>query len=70
MGYSLRTERHRYTEWQVRGSGEVVARELYDYEADPRESVNQAQNPENAELIGRLAEQLRAGWKGSLPPQA
>jgi arylsulfatase A-like enzyme len=67
MGYTMRTERYRYTEWRYRDGGEVIDRELYDYEADPRESVNHARNPENAELLQRLAKQMQAGWRGALP---
>jgi hypothetical protein len=63
----MRTERYRYTEWRYRDGGEVIDRELYDYEADPRESVNHARNPENAELLQRLAKQMQAGWRGALP---
>ena len=40
MGYSYRTDRYRYIEW-ISG-GVVVARELYDYELDPLETVNLA----------------------------
>ncbi len=67
MGYSMRTERYRYTEWRYREGGGAIDRELYDYETDPRESVNQARNPENGELLEDLARQLRAGWRGALP---
>lgn len=67
MGYTMRTERYRYTEWRWKGSEEVIEKELYDYETDPRESVNHAKNPENAELIERLAAQMKAGWKGAKP---
>jgi iduronate 2-sulfatase len=47
MGYSLRTERYRYTIWmndftskQVFDPSKVYATELYDYEKDPLEKVN------------------------------
>jgi iduronate 2-sulfatase len=39
MGYSVRTERWRYTEWGVNGEH---GRELYDHDADPREHTNLA----------------------------
>ncbi|MHC4411890.1 MAG: sulfatase, partial [Planctomycetota bacterium] len=32
MGYSMRTERFRYTEWKDRETGKVLARELYDHQ--------------------------------------
>ena len=67
MGYSLRTERFRYTEWQDRKTGKVMARELYDHEKDPAENTNVAQQPEYAAERKRLAEILKQGWKGALP---
>lgn len=40
MGYSVRTERVRYTEWRDWKTGEVIARELYDAHQDPGETKN------------------------------
>ena len=45
MGYSLRTEKYRYTVWvswkdKVLDTNKVFAEELYDYEKDPLETVN------------------------------
>lgn len=59
MGYSLRTERYRYTEWRVIGTSEVLGRELYDYQQDPQESRNRAVDPASRALIEQLATQLR-----------
>lgn len=42
MGYSVRTDRVRYTEWRDWKSREVIARELYDHTADPSETKNLA----------------------------
>ena len=64
QGVSIRTERYRYTEWGQEGVNGV---ELYDYDADPDETVNIASLPENAELVVGLSEQLRAGWQAALP---
>ena len=63
-GVSIRTERYRYTEW---GQNGVHGVELYDYGADPDETINIASLSENAELVVRLSEQLRAGWQAALP---
>ena len=63
-GRSMRTVQYRYTEW---GGNARRGRELYDYDADPDETVNIAYLPENAELVKRLSEQLHAGWQGALP---
>ena len=64
QGYSIRTQRYRYTEWGQSGSRGV---ELYDYEADPDETVNIADLPENRELVAHLSERLHAGWRAALP---
>lgn len=67
MGYSMRTARYRYTEWVDRRGG-LAARELYDLGAAPLETVNLADRDEHRGLMLGLASQLRAGWRGSLPP--
>ena len=63
-GNSMRTEQYRYTEWGNNGKSGV---ELYDYDADPDETVNIANLPENAELVTHLSKQLHAGWREVLP---
>jgi len=64
-GYSIRTERRRYTEWIE--NGRVIARELYDYAIDPGETANLAAQPKHAEFAERLSRQLRKGL--NLPPR-
>lgn len=54
-GYSLRTERWRYTEWDEGKAGI----ELYDHTADPHEWFNVATNTAHAKTINDLAAQLR-----------
>ena len=63
-GNSIRTKQYRYTEWGHNGNRGV---ELYDYDADPNETVNIASHLENAELVTHLSEQLHAGWQAALP---
>jgi iduronate 2-sulfatase len=58
MGYSLRTDRFRYTEWRSVTDGKVLARELYDHQDDPAETVNLASQPVHAATIQELAKQL------------
>ncbi len=53
-GYSIRTERWRYTEW-LRGE---AGRELYDHQTDPEEITNLADRAEHASLIAELSAQL------------
>ncbi len=55
MGYSVRTESHRYTEWRRIEDGEVVARELYDHGVDPRETGNLVDAPGQEETVRGLA---------------
>ncbi|RKU05505.1 hypothetical protein C6501_19830 [Candidatus Poribacteria bacterium] len=63
-GASIRTEQYRYTEW---GTDSRHGRELYDYHADPNETENIANFPENKELVAQLSEQLQLGWQAALP---
>jgi len=68
MGYSMRTDRYRYTRWVDRKNhAEVAAEELYDHKSDPQENENIANDPRNKELVKKLAEQWAAGWKAAKP---
>jgi iduronate 2-sulfatase len=64
MGYSIRTDRYRYTEWS---EGERIVRELYDHRTDPAETRNVADAPQHQSVVRDLGEQLRAGWRKALP---
>jgi len=63
FGYSLRTPRWRYTEWDEGRAG----RELYDHDADPRELTNLAEAAEHAATVAELSTQLRAAVAATLP---
>jgi len=65
MGYSMRTDRWRYTEWIDRQSGDVVARELYDHVNDPAENENVAEKTDNRAVVKELSTQLAKGegWR-------
>jgi arylsulfatase A-like enzyme len=69
MGYTMRTERYRLTEWRARNGGSVFDCELYDYQTDPQETVNIVNRPENADLVKNLTQTLHDGWRGALPPR-
>jgi iduronate 2-sulfatase len=62
-GYSLRTPRWRYTEWDEGREG----RELYDHDADPRELANLAGSPGQQEVIEELSAKLRAAVTTTFP---
>ncbi len=62
MGYSMRTDRYRYTEWRELKTGEVAARELYDHGDDAAESVNIVDRPELESTVRRLAAKLQGGF--------
>lgn len=65
MGYSLKTDRYRFTRWVERRNPEnVVALELYDHETDPAETVNVAEEATYAEAVGELSALADQGWKG------
>jgi len=67
MGYSMKTDRFRYTEWQDRKTGKILARELYDHQNDPDENTNAAAEPKYKKDVTRLAKMLKAGWRAALP---
>lgn len=61
MGYTVRTERYRYTEWykdyrstQPLNGKKPTARELYDYEKDPLETHNYVNDPEYKEVVREM----------------
>jgi arylsulfatase A-like enzyme len=62
MGYSMRTNRYRYTEWRRTEDGSVNSLELYDHQVDPQENVNIATEAENQEIIAALARLLQSKY--------
>ena len=54
QGYSLRTMKWRYTEW----NGGAAGRELYDHENDPDEVTNLAGSPTHTAIVARLSRLL------------
>ena len=67
MGYGFRFDRFRYVEWvdnnyqnDNKAFGPLLEVELYDYEKDPDERVNLANNPEYKSILIRLQQEARA----------
>ena len=66
MGYSMRTDRYRFTRWVQRDDhAKVDAVELYDHKTDPQENTNIANDPAHKALVEQLTRQWLAGWKGA-----
>ncbi len=65
MGYSMRTTRYRYTEWQDRKTKKVVGRELYDHRKTDAVARNIA--AENEGLVKKFGTMLNGGYDKLLP---
>ena len=65
-GYSIRTNRYRYTEWGVEGS---LGAELYDHETDPEELINLIDDPnlQDLQMEMRIQLQSRVANSGKVP---
>ena len=66
MGYSIRTEKYRYTLWmnnnftskEPYSDSRVYAKELYDYEKDPLEKVNVADDKNYKKIAAEMQEKI------------
>lgn len=74
MGYTMRTERYRYTEWipfnGTTNTGDwdhPRAIELYDHNSDMEENDNVVSST-SKDIVSKLASDLREGWRKHLPP--
>ena len=65
-GYSVRTDRWRYTSWDEGRQGE----QLYDIAADPGETINLASDPKWATTVAELRQRLRQYAKPPGPSSA
>ncbi|KAK6175679.1 hypothetical protein SNE40_014081 [Patella caerulea] len=74
MGYTIRTEDFRYTEWvrfntktNTMNWKQVYGVELYDHRIDPKENVNRATDSNYDTDIVTLSTMLHQGWRYSQP---
>ncbi len=63
-GHSVRTERYRYTEWD--GGKQGV--QLYDYDTDPQEKQNLAEDSSHATLVTELKALVQKNWANEFRP--
>ena len=68
LGYSIKTDRYRYTEWIRQKDQEVVERDLFDHKTDPGENNDIAKNPESIGIMNQLSKILDKGngWRNSM----
>ena len=77
MGYTMRTDRFRYTEWPAFTGApqykpdwnKLFGVELYDHSTDPEENVNVAHKKEYQDMVKTLSKELHDGWRAALPTQ-
>ena len=67
MGYSIRTDRWRYTEWRDWKTGMIRVRELYDHANDPLETINIAGEPHVASMIAVLSKEIETIYPRKKP---
>ncbi len=67
MGYSIRTDRFRYTQWREPTTDALLACELYDHEHDPAETINVIDDDRFSEVARKLADQLQGMRSPSKP---
>ncbi|XP_052282270.1 iduronate 2-sulfatase-like [Dreissena polymorpha] len=74
MGYTVRTDSFRYTEWAAFQAAPVYQPnwdklsgvELYDHTLDPEENVNHADDAKYSDIRSQLSKLLHTGYRGGL----
>jgi iduronate 2-sulfatase len=59
MGYAIHTNGFGYTEWIELKTGNILARELYDYGIDPAENTNVAEDPKYQKQVSGFTRQIQ-----------
>lgn len=62
-GYSIRTNRWRYTQWRTIDREAVMAQELYDHRADPQETRNLAGLRSHQVMVKKLGIRLKRAFR-------
>ncbi|HET6409858.1 MAG TPA: sulfatase-like hydrolase/transferase [Chthoniobacteraceae bacterium] len=66
LGHGVRTDRWRYVEWRKQ-DGTAAARELYDLQDDPQETINVADRTEKADVVKEHVALLKARLEHPAP---
>jgi iduronate 2-sulfatase len=61
MGYSVRTDSFRYTQWRDFRTGKTIAAELYDHRNDPLETVNVVGRKDFTAIVTEHANRIGRG---------
>lgn len=64
IAHTVRTRRYRYTEY-LNDEGQALYRELFDYQTDPEERINHAQDPSYRSVVTDLRARLADFLTGS-----
>lgn len=68
MGYTMRVESFRYTEWRSRKDlTRIVARELYDHRRNQDENENVIDHAAYTKIVEALAAKMKGGWRAARP---
>lgn len=67
MGYSMRTDRYRYTEWRETKTGDVKFKELYDLANDPLCKESIVAEPGQEKIVATLHGMMADGWQKAQP---
>lgn len=70
MGYSIRTEKFRYTEWRNWTTGKVEASEFYNHDSDPNELTNSISDSKFEKQLNHSRDLLQKQFPKSLTPNA
>lgn len=63
MGYSMKTDRFRYTEWSHVAEKKLEGVELYDHKYDPEENFNVINDPSYSRVVEKMVKKLSRGWR-------
>lgn len=66
MGYTIRSDKYRFTEWYDPETNTVIAAELYNHNTNPNETINLAMHPDYAVQVKEFHMQLQRLYNSRL----